>query len=97
MTGGTKSKRHRWAPVHAHRKCCRDCGVLADQRPHPYARLWFTEWTLPGNSQFRDGRTAWNTLQGDRTPPCVPVVRDCADMAEAADLCTIRIERENTT
>jgi hypothetical protein len=39
--------------------------MLSDQRPHPYARQWWTEWTL--------GDQSWNTLQGDKTPPCNPV------------------------
>ncbi|MES9804949.1 hypothetical protein [Streptomyces cinereoruber] len=59
-----RPKRHRWNKIHDHRKTCLDCGMLADQRPHPYARQWWTEWSL--------GNRNWNTLQGDKTPPCEP-------------------------
>ncbi|MGP3979474.1 hypothetical protein [Streptomyces sp. KR80] len=62
------AKRHSWEHKHAHRKVCRHCGLLADQRPHPYARRWWTEWTLNGR--------CWNTLNGDKTPPCPPVPRE---------------------
>lgn len=54
--------RHSWNPTSRYRKTCRRCGMEAHQRPHPYARQWWTEWT-------RGDRT-WNTLQGDKTPPC---------------------------
>ena len=65
-----KPKRHRWNKISDYRKRCRDCDMLADRRPHPYRRQWWTEWTL--------GEKSWNTLQGDKTPPCQPQVEAAA-------------------
>jgi hypothetical protein len=62
--GARPPKRHRWEKINDYRKRCQDCDMLADRRPHPYGRRWWTEWTL--------GDKSWNTLQGDTTPPCEP-------------------------
>lgn len=64
MADTARPKRHSWEHKHKHRKVCRNCGLLADQRPHPYGRRWWTEWSR--------GDQYWNTLQGDKTPPCTP-------------------------
>ncbi|WP_158834978.1 hypothetical protein [Streptomyces sp. NRRL S-350] len=60
----TAATRHRWAEVGSHRKRCGACDLLAIRRPNPYGRQWWTEWTR--------GEQSWNTLQGDKTPPCQP-------------------------
>ncbi|MFJ2752768.1 hypothetical protein [Streptomyces sp. NPDC087297] len=43
---------------------CGPAKRLALQRPHPYASSWWTEWNR--------GEQYWNSLQGDKTPPCTP-------------------------
>lgn len=67
--------RHRWNEVGSHRRRCTGCDLLAIRRPHPYARRWFTEWTR--------GEQSWNTLQGDRTPPCEPAAVPSAPEARS--------------
>ncbi|MFD6534891.1 hypothetical protein [Streptomyces goshikiensis] len=57
-------KRHRWDQTGKYNKHCRNCDLHALRRPHPYARSWWTEWNR--------GEQYWNTLQGDKTPPCTP-------------------------
>lgn len=57
-------QRHRWEKTGKYSKRCLGCGLHALQRPHPYARRWWTEWTR--------GEEYWNTLQGDKAPPCTP-------------------------
>ncbi|WP_333745522.1 hypothetical protein [Streptomyces sp. IBSBF 2950] len=72
-----KPKRHRWDKASDYRKRCKDCGMHALRRPHPYGRRWWTEWTL--------GERNWNTLQGDKTPPCQPTDADGQPQHAATD------------
>jgi hypothetical protein len=57
-----RAKRHSWEKHDDYRKTCRDCGITALARPHPYERRWYQQYTTV------DGRC----FVADRVPPCQP-------------------------
>jgi hypothetical protein len=57
-----RPKRHSWDKHDDHHKTCRDCGITALARPHPYERRWYQEYTTTDGRRFA----------ADRVPPCQP-------------------------
>lgn len=54
--------RHSWEELSKFKKRCRKCGMIKLAIPHPYERLWITQWSL--------GDKTWSTIDGHKTPPC---------------------------
>jgi hypothetical protein len=67
-------KRHSWNKHDDYHKTCRDCGLKALARPHPYERRWYQEYTTT------DGRC----FIADRVPPCQPARSQPAAAAKRA-------------
>jgi hypothetical protein len=56
------ARRHSWDAHDNRHKTCRDCGIQALARPHPYQRRWYHEYTTADGRRFT----------ADRVPPRQP-------------------------